>query len=1162
MANNKSTCYIQRVRLVNFHNISNVTIPITPGGHLFLLGDNGSGKTTVLDAIHYALTAGELVELNAAARFGGNKKEGRRINEVISCYNVDTGHRYPDGRVTYVVVELQSPAGSPVSIGLGLSLTDANAPVMKWGFIIDAPLDEIPIVGNDGNGHDYALPREEFKNALEQKNMRSYYRSPDAYANAVARRFFPTMDQYRDYCHFLSICKAYREISSHAGNNYQQLFKQLLPDPELDVFEQLQSSMRNLNESQSALMALEKKYNYIRSLTALLNEISDAKRGRTLYSAMAEHIAEYKLEEECAIRTRSISEAENERKETDSRLAVKKREKQALLHQQENLKSKDASGLLRQEKQIAEDLDSRRLQNKNLSERLAVLKSEQDKDVIQHAELIKGLRSKCEKLAVKLTEISGKLRHLNIHEVLEELNKIIEQDNPARELPLEKLNELSLRILREKETAKARLANDKAQLDAANKIFEEQKRELENLKARKEAEPEIAGYDGLKKELDNAQLDWTPLYLKLHWRPDIGNDIKSAVEEFIGEHVLATVVAQDDSYTMAESILFDEQNNLRIAVRDIDPRPVNPATREWLNQYFDSGRDGKYLDILAVELDAVCPPEFGKRNECRFVSFRSYLMPLLSGRNARLIGEDSRIKEQLRLIAEAEKDLKEIHKNIKEAEEKLRTDNAAFNVLERLDKRFSEIIPEIKNNRDSIADLERTMHGISEKSSTLQAELEQSANNISKLELELKGLQKQIVQMDIQNLEEQLAELGTADLLLDEEISGLNQQIGCFDNQIKQFQTEYSGFCEKIAACRSRKQNFVSELKTVFGLADPLHEIEKIMTAEHVHTVENAQSMVTRKNEEIIGAQATITSRIQEIDGKDFGLRFEKELNQVFSRDNRDVNDLEINYRNDLEQQKQIINKDSSEMFKQIVMTQLREALQRRVFRLEDMARRINGRLSHRKFGDSVYSIHIKAHPKYERLVKMLKNLSVYDQEEADELRAFFESNAEEILSTPPGRIPELLDYRNWYQYDIRVGSGANDGTVISSRVKSVGSGGEQAVPNYLLIMMIGYFLFEQDKASQDYIRINSLLFDEAFYGIDDLRREQLMGFASDLGLQLFIASPNQDGVKAEIPASTTIFVLKDKDYNVHFYPCHWKEKHDMLDDEITEHVHFGEELA
>ena len=307
MANNKSTCYIQRVKLVNFHNISNVTIPITPGGHLFLLGDNGSGKTTVLDAVHYVLSAaGEDVELNAAARFGGNKKEGRRINEVITCHNVDTGHKYPDGRVTYAALELQSASGSPVSIGMGLSLTDVNAPVMKWGFVIDAPLEEIPMVGKDETGMDYALSREEFRNALEEKNMRAYYRTPDAYANALAKRFFPNADQYRDYCHFLSICKAYREICTHAGNDYQELFKKLLPDPEKEIFEKLQLSMRNLNESQNALIGLEKKCHYICAITGQLKGISEAMLKKTLYSAMSEHIAQYKAEEECAIKMRQI----------------------------------------------------------------------------------------------------------------------------------------------------------------------------------------------------------------------------------------------------------------------------------------------------------------------------------------------------------------------------------------------------------------------------------------------------------------------------------------------------------------------------------------------------------------------------------------------------------------------------------------------------------------------------------------------------------------------------------------------------------------------------------------------------------------------------------------------------------------------------------------
>jgi hypothetical protein len=140
----------------------------------------------------------------------------------------------------------------------------------------------------------------------------------------------------------------------------------------------------------------------------------------------------------------------------------------------------------------------------------------------------------------------------------------------------------------------------------------------------------------------------------------------------------------------------------------------------------------------------------------------------------------------------------------------------------------------------------------------------------------------------------------------------------------------------------------------------------------------------------------------------------------------------------------------------------------------------------------------------------------------------------------------------------------ANDeGIIIDRRTKSVGSGGEQAVPNYLTILTIAHFLFKGNG-----IRLSTLLFDEAFYGIDAGRRDQLLGFASDIGLQLLVASPDQDGVRKEVPRSTTLLVVKDSHYDVHLYPFHWEnpsdKQVDLFDDPAKENIVavFGEELG
>jgi uncharacterized protein YPO0396 len=217
-------------------------------------------------------------------------------------------------------------------------------------------------------------------------------------------------------------------------------------------------------------------------------------------------------------------------------------------------------------------------------------------------------------------------------------------------------------------------------------------------------------------------------------------------------------------------------------------------------------------------------------------------------------------------------------------------------------------------------------------------------------------------------------------------------------------------------------------------------------------------------------------------------------------------------------------------------MTELVNYLRAHVSDLDRMIRKIRNLLDQRSFGGQRYRFKIKPLKKYQRLITVIKKFSSFDPAAEEELKHFFEDHREEIVNTEVGEIPEELDYRNWYRYEMEVGSVGDQGVVMDRRTKSMGSGGEQAVPNYLLVLTIAHFLYHGKK-----VRLHTLLFDEAFYGIDAGRRDQILGFATDLGLQLFVASPDQDGVRREIQYSSTILIKKDLNYDVHLYPFHWE---------------------
>ena len=252
-----------------------------------------------------------------------------------------------------------------------------------------------------------------------------------------------------------------------------------------------------------------------------------------------------------------------------------------------------------------------------------------------------------------------------------------------------------------------------------------------------------------------------------------------------------------------------------------------------------------------------------------------------------------------------------------------------------------------------------------------------------------------------------------------------------------------------------------------------------------------------------------------------------------------------------LADQESIITEDTRRLFKQIIMDELMVSLLKNVMQLRSMTRKIALLLKGRMFGNNQYSFSISPADGFSSIIETVQRYRSLNPSETEaELKTFFDDHFAEILSTEVGEVPQLLDYRNWFRYELKIITTNSEGQIIDRKVKGMGSGGEQAVPNYLLILMIANFLYDREK-----IRLPILVFDEAFYGIDANRRDQILAFASALKLQLFVASPDQDGVKKEIPFSTSVLVRKDKDFNVQLFPYHWNntlKQQDLLNPEAN----------
>lgn len=1061
---------LTRIRLLNWHMFENTTINCQ--GTTYFIGINGAGKSTILDAVQFALVGGQRdVRFNQAALSGSKRTLASYVRGELGT----EGQRFLRGDATGVVaLEFSNPDGTYFVHGAVIdAFEDGRNPEVAYFIVHNARLDDSWF---------FRAPGQLFDTRAFKRHLENY-----ALPSTARAQVFSRLEDYR--FHLLNRLgqlkdtfpsKIVKGVAFSPLTDIRSFVQNYLLDEHLVDVKTLQAQLETLRHFESLAANVRERIDILNQIEELDKErVANRRRritnGYIRRRALGDvHLAELKE------RRLQLDEARMELNRAEYKGEMFKQQ-----YGQAQVRLVDA--------QVALQTDQTARRERELTDKIAAASAEVNllrQRKSQGMQSLKREAADAHRLLVLLEQRQPQPALAAFIQQAADPDPIVHF--PAGLRPYQE----ALTVLGQEYAHEKALLEEKARLlrEEAERLSDEVRKLRtgdREVSFKTEAPQSIRLRDLLRAELGLGATEVVFLCSLLQI-PD--PDWQDAVEGVLGfNRFILLVPPQHYSAAMrlyrerrhqenlhGVALLDSErilQSDTRPAARDslaVEVATTHPAARVFVDMLLGGYVKCSTLEDLRRYRTAVTRECFVRRNYTD-----SHLNPQVYRRW--FIGDRS------------------AQRQIEQREARLSEIGAEMAALQVQSGALNELLALTRDKARSLIDLEHALEGL---------------DRLESVEAQLAALVTERQSLDTQSIEVLIAEVQRCQVesnRLQGEVNALERHVGNLETTVKSLESDQIPVLERqIDEAMQAAEEFLKiENADEDTRADVQQEYQRRMERQPVEVVvQNA----SRYENEYQSAEQKSRDRLREAKQGysfryDFGYDDLDEATRYTAECDKLVKSELPQYEQQIAHQRTLAEQELVENFIHRLREQIEDARQQLAY--------LNNTLTDLRFGGERFEFINQPAPALRQVYDMIMDSQrvLGDSLFESDFRQKHQQGWDLLfdrLTLPADEesqeLRELQDYRNYLQYDIRIHYPNGDRALLS-QINAKKSGGETTTPFYVAMAasFAQAYRLNQPRPS-DTIRL--AIFDEAFGKMDTARTASALRFMREAGLQVLLATP------------------------------------------------------